>query len=487
MFVNFISEIQDDIWKYFTIKSCIIKIHNKFFLAYLKIILTKEKEEKFRIYESNNSIFIIDSIEIKKISKILDPIINNKNTFEISYDNFQIPNISLELMEKSDIEKNIDIKTRSFSLNNYAIDFPCYSIIIPPNSKKKEIYDHFLKKNNKILLDNNIIYNNLFFASKDILNIEFGYPSISPHIEILVPIYIKTQNAKFYNGKFELQLDYNPEINKKNNILVNVYNVKENGVISQGKSYSKDLLDVIVFVPEIDSTFVKIELLYNEEVIEDFFQRIRSQKITVDEETQTKEGSQKITVDEETQTKEGSQKITVDEETQTLEKKKNIIKEFLENALKETNSYKKGIDFEKTAKEILLLEDRLKVRTERLNDGAVEIDILTLNYKKMDIWSVFDTVILIECKNTNSKTTSSDIGSFHSKLMTRHLKSGIFISFQGFTGKDDINGSLKLIRDIYRSNKVKIVILDKEDIKKILLCERSLSEIIEEKYLLFYN
>jgi hypothetical protein len=440
------SNIQDffpiqDKFHYFEIKICLIKSKQKWLIVYLQILFLKDKiKEKGELLNLSHLKLIHKVIDVKDFEKYYDSIINkNKIIFPSKL------SANLDLITS---KPSFHLLYRSRAKLEYEIDQPCYQII-KSGIYSKETQEVF-KLIEKELAKSKNPYQNLYHACKTELNVNFGYQSILPHINIIIPIFLKILNVNYSDNKIYVILDYDKAFLEQ--AKLNIFNYSDNGKpFGKGASYESDQFNEIIFTPGKDAYYIKIELSYKNEIIEDLFEKIKSDEFLVDIEF-----------------------ITDDKK-----ERKRQIKEKYTDALQAQDRTAKGLLFEQVVSEILSLENNLKTKP-RIRNGIDEIDLLVINYNKNNIWSEFDTFFLVECKNENEKTSQIQITSFGHKLQKRHMRTGLFISVNGLAGKNNSDGAKGQVRDFFLKDNIRIVCLDKHDIEKLLQCQ-TLSSIIEDK------
>lgn len=67
-------------------------------------------------------------------------------------------------------------------------------------------------------------------------------------------------------------------------------------------------------------------------------------------------------------------------------------------------------------------------------DGAQEIDLAFMHLHHMSAIPIVDISIMVECKNEETRTSSSQVGAFGKKLRTRSLSTGILVTTAGLAG-----------------------------------------------------
>ena len=108
-----------------------------------------------------------------------------------------------------------------------------------------------------------------------------------------------------------------------------------------------------------------------------------------------------------------------------------------------------------------------------------EIDIVLWNNQTDNVLRIWDAIILVECKNWQSKVGASDVDLFISKLRRRKLQHGILVARNGVTGT--LHKDAKEIITEALSKGIKIIVFTRDDLNKIDSIE-ACREIIRKKY-----
>ncbi|MGH3630772.1 MAG: restriction endonuclease [Sciscionella sp.] len=77
---------------------------------------------------------------------------------------------------------------------------------------------------------------------------------------------------------------------------------------------------------------------------------------------------------------------------------------------------------------------KLYQRDARDEAGAQEVDLVFSHYPAISKIPISDITILIECKNEASPTSAADIREFGTKLRSRSLPIGVFVTTSGLAG-----------------------------------------------------
>lgn len=99
----------------------------------------------------------------------------------------------------------------------------------------------------------------------------------------------------------------------------------------------------------------------------------------------------------------------------------------------------------------------------------------------------FGESFLCECKNYNGAVGVTYVGKFSSLMTVTNTSFGIMVSWEGVTGRNKWSDSLGLIKKIALREKRYIVVLDKDDLKKICDKKESLFSLVYDKYTALKN
>lgn len=119
-----------------------------------------------------------------------------------------------------------------------------------------------------------------------------------------------------------------------------------------------------------------------------------------------------------------------------------------------------------------------------------EIDIL-INWSKSATQSGIQLLdegmgsyFLVECKNYKNKVGVTYLGKFFSLMCYTHTKLGIFVSWNGITGSDNCwKDAVGLVKKLALGEKKYILVLNKDDLKKIRQKKTNVFTLLEHKYL----
>ena len=145
-------------------------------------------------------------------------------------------------------------------------------------------------------------------------------------------------------------------------------------------------------------------------------------------------------------------------------------------------SQERGDAFEEFAGVLMEAMPFIRVRERNLRSRTNELD-LVVEYMGADETKVFDKVssdFLIECKHWSEPVGSDPVGNFIQKMEKLRVNFGIIFARNGVTGDEQTDGYGQIRDAFMQSNKV-ILVIDNEDIERLLEGE-SLYQMIDEKY-----
>ncbi len=108
-----------------------------------------------------------------------------------------------------------------------------------------------------------------------------------------------------------------------------------------------------------------------------------------------------------------------------------------------------------------------------------EIDLVLWNSQIDDVLRVWDSIILVECKNWSIKVGASHVEWFINKLRRRGIENGIFVATEGITG-DSLRAAGALIMESLRE-KIRVIVITISDLESITNI-KDLQEMIKIKY-----
>lgn len=107
----------------------------------------------------------------------------------------------------------------------------------------------------------------------------------------------------------------------------------------------------------------------------------------------------------------------------------------------------------------------MEVRGRDIQCDIEEIDLVLWNDRIDDFFRAWENIIFIECKNWSKKVGASEVEWFIHKLRRRGLMNGILVASEGITG-DALRAAGLLIMEAL-SEKIRVIIIDKSDLKSI--------------------
>lgn len=145
-------------------------------------------------------------------------------------------------------------------------------------------------------------------------------------------------------------------------------------------------------------------------------------------------------------------------------------------------SQERGDAFEEFAGILMEAMPFIRVRERNLRSKTNELD-LVVEYTGADETKIFDKVssdFLIECKHWSEPVGSDPVGNFIQKMGKLSVDFGIMFARNGITGDEQTDGYGQIRDAFIQSDKV-ILVVDDEDIERILEGE-NFYHIIDEKY-----
>ena len=110
----------------------------------------------------------------------------------------------------------------------------------------------------------------------------------------------------------------------------------------------------------------------------------------------------------------------------------------------------------------LLLIPCLSLEGQNIRTSTGEIDIVFANTREDPFWQQLDSRIPVECKNWNESIGAKEIRDFIGKIISLGCRSGIFASYNGFTGSYQ-RDALGVVREAFRDG-ITVVPIDLDDI-----------------------
>jgi Restriction endonuclease len=299
-------------------------------------------------------------------------------------------------------------------------------------------------------------------ACKSILKINLG-GGFSPILQVYAPIFLKLHKIDIRKGKVFIYL-YCHKLIKKGEVKVNLYGYDNRGEgtfdeqVSGFKSTRKRD-DIAVSssnrVIESDNATHDLKLVLYHDKIEDPLE-LYARPFRIEPLPPL--------------------------DAREIQRRKEEIKRMYDKAKKESNHTIKGKLLEQIISDLLSLVPSLKIIGKDVNSGIEEIDLEIQNENSIGIWTEFERMIFVECKNWSDKVGSNEIRNFEGKLRNFWLHAGIFVAVKGFTGRDRENGAVGQNKLRFKQEGFIIILLDGKDLDDILNCQ-DISEKINEKRL----
>jgi hypothetical protein len=161
------------------------------------------------------------------------------------------------------------------------------------------------------------------------------------------------------------------------------------------------------------------------------------------------------------------------------------IQDFLDKSDTAVNPDAKGRIFEDLV--VYLMEKfqgvRVADRNVLDNTGSQELDVVFWNNRVRSPFDFLDPILISECKNEANPLSSAKCREFIAKLRSRGANNGLLISSSGIAGQ--LNGyryANSVIMDALTADKIKVIVLDKQEIQSLNNTD-DLYNIISEKFL----
>lgn len=130
----------------------------------------------------------------------------------------------------------------------------------------------------------------------------------------------------------------------------------------------------------------------------------------------------------------------------------------------------------------LMVKDLQGFDVKHIDKGGIdnEVDIFVINESNDIFLKQLGTPVLIECRNWNRPMPAKAIRDFGGKLRDKNVSTGIIVSLKGVTG--DENKAAKVsIRTFLSRDKIRIIVLEEEDLRKVARGE-SFRALLRNKY-----
>ena len=154
-----------------------------------------------------------------------------------------------------------------------------------------------------------------------------------------------------------------------------------------------------------------------------------------------------------------------------------------------TTNHQKGQSFEQLAMYVFEHLDGVEISEHNAMMDSEEIDIVLWNAQIEAVLRPWEAVILVECKNWNSRVGAQALDAFISKLRRRYLRTGIFIAAEGVTG-DFVDGTgaevgaAGIIRSALQEG-IRVVVITMDDIRGFASLD-DIRNLIKQRYCKLY-
>ena len=122
----------------------------------------------------------------------------------------------------------------------------------------------------------------------------------------------------------------------------------------------------------------------------------------------------------------------------------------------------------------------------RTNTNEIDIFLLwteqAINSGLPEKYPFLGNSIICECKNYEAPVSVTYVGKFASVLRSSNAKTGIMFAWEGITGKDNWKDAQGFIRKFALGEKIFILIIDKNDLKRIYDRETNIFYILYLKH-----
>jgi hypothetical protein len=444
----------------------------KWKVAFIQMLILKESQifDK-KLPQSKNLMLIHKIIGIESLGELIEQLNEGKQV--------RLGKIiaSLEWIKE---RSRYDFKMRAYMKQTFHIDEACY-IILKSGDYTDEI-DSIIRELEPLDWKEHGAYGHLKDALDKILNVEWGKPAYPPSVRIFAPIYIRIEESKAEVQRLEVTISAALEASLSK-IKLWLFGEEENGKMAKPikpittfkRRNDSDLMEPIVIRLDDETRFVKLNLYYGNDLLEDFYVRIP--KSVIRSLIETIPISEKLNLPVATKVK--------------IRQDKQEIKARYEVARDENNDANtKGRALEEVITKILELVPGLEIAGTRVTSEIQEVDIMVRNFNKTRVWADFESVFFVECKNwfKEKRPGAAEIGDLKRKLENKHLKTGIFVAPNGIAegqGDNRVYGTNGQI-DKYFSKGTIIVVLEHRDICAILDCKDA-TEQVNERFMDLYK
>ncbi len=155
-----------------------------------------------------------------------------------------------------------------------------------------------------------------------------------------------------------------------------------------------------------------------------------------------------------------------------------------------TTNHEKGVSLESLSSYLFGCIDGIEVRETNINGPAEEVDLLLWNAKTEEVFSPWDHLISVECKNWSNPAGAHLIDNFAAKIRLKHLTTGIFVAANGVTG-DFVNGDNHNRGAVYRLHEhltrdgIRIVVIRMDDLRGLTNLDDFI-DLVKDRYCKIY-
>jgi len=143
----------------------------------------------------------------------------------------------------------------------------------------------------------------------------------------------------------------------------------------------------------------------------------------------------------------------------------------------------KGAALEALSSYIFATVPGIRVAERNVLDGnrAHELDIVLWNDNRTSELYFLEAIVIVECKATDRRVGSHEVGWFVRKLQDRGAHFGILVALKGITGDGQHSAYTEVSNALIR-DKIRILLLTREEIEN-LTNTRALADLLTEKLL----
>jgi hypothetical protein len=473
-FSDFLSRIsQEKFWKYIEVKACLLKksADKTWKIGFLQIQLLKEPQKYDRkLPRSENLMLIHQIISIKSLKELVTQISEGEQV---------VIGKNIASLEWVQGMARYDFKMRAYVEQTFHINEACH-IILKSGEYTDEI-DSIVRKLEPLDWKHGS-YKDLKDALVELLNIDWGKPAYPPFVRIFAPVFVRIEESKAEVQKLEVVIGAALEANLSR-IKLRIFGEKEHGktakpiepITNFKRRNDSELMRPVVISVDEETRYVKLNLYYGDDLLEDFYVSIP--KSVIRSLIETVPYNEKL----------ATTKIKI---AQISQAKQEIKAKYEEARDEDNDTDTKGKALEEVITRILKLVPGLEIADTRVTNGIQEIDIVVRNFSKRRVWADFESVFFVECKNWFKKNRpgAAEIGDLKRKLENKHLKTGIFVAPNGITegsGNEKVFGANGQLYTYLHAGYT-IVVLKDEDIWDIINCT-DVTEQVNKRFMDLYK